>query len=193
VRTIDVLPIGPVPEEVLRAVEFAATETFGLETRRLQALPHPAFAWDAERSQHASTAILKDVFARRTPDAVRVLAVTEADIFLPMLTFVFGQAQLGGDAALISLARLRQEFYRLPPDRPLLLARAVKEALHELGHTFGIVHCPDPACAMSLSSDIRQIDAKNAGLCPGCSALLEESLARAGVERASPVPKEEHP
>ena len=93
-----------------------------------------------------------------------------------MLTFIFGQAQLGGRLALVSLARLRQEFYGLPSDRELLRERALKESLHELGHTFGLLHCREAACTMSLATGIRQLDAKGGGYCAGCAALLHEKI-----------------
>jgi len=93
---------------------------------------------------------------------------------VPMLTFVFGQAQLGGRVAIVSLARLRQEFYGLPADPILVRERAVKEALHEMGHAFGLVHCVDPLCAMSLSTQVEQVDAKLPDVCPSCRTLLRE-------------------
>jgi archaemetzincin len=100
------------------------------------------------------------------------LAVTERDLFVPVLTFVFGQAQLGGRVAVISLARLRQEFYGLAINREVFAERAAKEALHETGHMFGLVHCADRACAMSLATNVRQIDTKQAAFCAPCTARL---------------------
>ena len=109
-------------------------------------------------------------------DALKLLAITERDLFIPVLTFVYGHAQLGGRVAAISLARLRQEFYGLPANQPVFLERALKEALHETGHTFGLVHCADRECAMSLATNIRQIDLKRAAFCasarPACLELL---------------------
>jgi archaemetzincin len=89
-----------------------------------------------------------------------------------VLTFVFGQAQLGGRTGVVSLARLRQEFYGLPPDRAVFAGRAVKEALHETGHMFGLVHCAERGCAMSLATNVRQIDTKQAAFCAPCTARL---------------------
>jgi archaemetzincin len=109
-------------------------------------------------------------------DAMRLLGIVDRDIFIPMLTFVFGQAQLNGEVALVSLTRLRQESYGLPPDAGLFLDRACTEAVHELGHTFGLVHCRDVACAMSLSTSIEHVDAKAASLCPSCGRLLRDSI-----------------
>jgi hypothetical protein len=87
--------------------------------------------------------------------------------------------------AVLSLARLRQEFYGLPPNRPLFLMRIRKEVLHELGHTAGLTHCDDRLCTMALSTNIQQLDAKGSDFCDGCSVLLREGIADAGL-RASP-------
>jgi archaemetzincin len=190
---VDLLPFGPVEDTVLETLEGCVRSGFGLAVRRLPPLPDPLFAYDAARGQFDSARILREVFDRRDPRASRVLAVTRVDLFIPVLSFVFGQAQLEGPAALISLARLRQEFYGFPTDMPLLLERTAKEALHELGHSFGLIHCPDPACVISLSSSIEQVDAKNGAFCPGCRALLGDRLAKAGSIGRDPGPREGTP
>jgi archaemetzincin len=188
--SVELLPFGRVEETVLETLERTVKEEFRLPAKRLAPLPSPLFAYDASRRQFDSTRILREALGKKGGTARRVLAVTEADLFIPMLTFVFGQAQLGGAAALISTARLRQEFYGLPPDPALLWKRAAKEALHELGHSFGLVHCLDPSCVLSLSSDIGQVDAKNGAFCPGCRALLRERLEGAGQSGPGPGPTE---
>ncbi len=104
-----------------------------------------------------------------------MLGVTEQDLFIPMLTFLYGQAQLGGRAAIVSLARLRQEFYGLATDDPLLRLRASKEALHEVGHTFGLVHCRDERCVMAASTGIERVDSKRGEFCRPCAILLGRS------------------
>jgi len=101
-----------------------------------------------------------------------VLGVADSDLFIPILTFVFGEAQLGpadATAALVSMYRLRQEFYGMPPDPETLSARLLKEALHELGHTFGLRHCADYRCVMSSSPSVENIDLKLAQFCPACA------------------------
>ena len=61
----------------------------------------------------------------------------------------------------------------MPPNREIFLERAYKEALHETGHMFGLVHCADRTCAMALATNIRQIDAKQAALSArSCAARL---------------------
>ena len=174
--SVDLLPVGPVDEETLASVEESVRSVLGLDVRRLETRPVPGHAYDPSRNQHDSLRILSEVLDSSSPDAFRVLGVTEVDLFIPILTFVFGQAQVGGQAAIMSLARLRQEFYGLPPNPPILRERAAKEALHELGHTFGLVHCLDPVCAASLSTNVRQVDAKEADFCTICAALVARRL-----------------
>jgi archaemetzincin len=171
------LYVGATPgadPEALTAVRAGVDGEFGVPVREVQ-LPGVEFAYDAGRNQYGSIPVL-EMLSRRCPaDALKLLAVTERDLFIPVLTFVFGHAQLGGRVAVISLARLRQEFYGLAPDREVFLERASKEALHETGHTFGLVHCPEQGCAMSLATGIRHIDLKNAAFCPSCAARLKRS------------------
>ena len=157
--------------EALDMVRQRVASDFGAPVRDLD-LPSIDFSFDAARRQYGSIPVL-ELLTRLCPaDALKLLAVTGRDLFIPVLTFVYGHAQLGGRVALVSLARLRQEFYGLPPNREVFLERASKEALHETGHTFGLVHCADRACAMALGTNIRQIDSKHAAFCASCTARL---------------------
>jgi len=168
------LYVGATPEvdrEASSAVLRRVAGEFGLPVRPL-ALPAVDFAFDAARRQYASAAVLEMLMRICPTDALKLLAVTERDLFIPVLTFVYGHAQLNGRVAAISLARLRQEFYGLPSNREIFLERAYKEALHETGHTFGLVHCADRQCAMALSTNVRQIDGKRAAFWGACAARL---------------------
>ncbi len=157
--------------EALSAVRERLGKEFGMEARQTN-LPPVDFAWDARRRQYGSIPVMEMLVRECPPDAWKLLAVTGRDLFIPVLTFVYGHAQLGGRVAVISLARLRQEFYGLPADREIFVQRALKEALHEAGHMFGLVHCPDGTCAMSLATNIRQIDSKHAAYCATCAVRL---------------------
>jgi archaemetzincin len=168
------LYVGATPEvdrEALALIRDSALAKFGVPVRQVE-LSGIDFAYDAARGQYGSIPVL-EMLARQAPaDAHKLLAVTERDLFIPVLTFVFGQAQLGGRVGVVSLARLRQEFYNLPPHREVFLGRVMKEALHETGHMFGLVHCADRTCAMSLATSVRQIDLKQAAFCAACAARL---------------------
>ena len=131
-------------------------------------------AWTPKRGQYDSFALLKAVAERKPAAFARILGLTACDLFVPMLSFVFGQAQLGGSAALVSVARLDQAFYGLPPRRALLIERTVKTVLHELGHTSGLVHCADRTCVMALATNVAQLDAKEPRYCEACRVLMEK-------------------
>jgi len=126
-----------------------------------------AFSRDEGRGQYHSTAILQRLERTADPDA-RALGITTADLFVPVLTFVFGEAQLDGNCAVVSSARLYEEFYGLPHSEALLRERLVKEAAHELGHTFGLRHCSDWRCVMSSSHGVERLDVKGAEFCRAC-------------------------
>jgi len=183
--------MGAADEEILAAVETCLGRRFDFEIRRLDPFPDPDYAYDPKAGQYSSSLIVKELVRECPADAVRFLAVTEKDLFIPMLTFIFGQAQLGGPVAIISLARLRQEFYHLPPNKVLLAARSIKETLHEIGHTFGLVHCPDKECTMSLAINIQQLDRKGSGFCRSCELSLREKMAMLQVQGAGPASRED--
>jgi archaemetzincin len=155
----------------LAAVSQRIAAEFGSPVRGME-LGSMDFAYDAERRQYGSIPVLDMLLRRRPPDADKLLAVTERDLYIPVLTFVFGQAQLGGSVGVVSFARLRQEFHGLAANRESFLKRAYKEALHETGHLFGLVHCAEPKCAMSLATTVPQIDRKDDSFCAVCAARL---------------------
>jgi archaemetzincin len=123
----------------------------------------PVGSYVPSRRQHQAEALVE--LARREAGD-RVLAVTEADLYSGGLNFVFGLADAGGRVAVMSLHRLRAG-----GDADLLHERAVKEAFHELGHTLGFLHCPDPRCVMYFSNCLADTDRKGAGLCVRCRRL----------------------
>jgi len=131
-----------------------------------------AFALDERRQQYYSTAILQRLERAADPDA-RVLGVTMGDLYVPVLTFVFGEAQLDGNCAVVSSARLGEEFYGLPSSELLLRERLVKEAAHELGHTFGLRHCADWRCVMASSHAVERLDVKTADFCRDCRRPID--------------------
>jgi archaemetzincin len=158
-------------------VEAAVAEWFPFRITRLTPLEIPERAYDPSRGQYQSVELLKALVQAAPVDTARLLGVTEVDLAIPMLSFLFGQAQLDGTIALVSLCRLRQEFYGLPPDEEVLRERAVKEALHELGHTFGLTHCEQAECVMSLATHIGLVDRKSQRYCARCGAHLARRLA----------------
>ena len=131
----------------------------------------PAFAYDRARGQYNSTRILE-----RLPRGQ--IAVTDVDLFIPILEYVFGEAELGGRRGIVSTYRLRQEFYGLPPDPALLRERIIKEARHEWGHALGLRHCYRYDCVMRASPSVDQVDLKGAEFCESCRQEMFRLEAR---------------
>jgi archaemetzincin len=136
----------------------------------------PEGTLDPRRRQHSSGRILEWLL-RQGPGRGKVLGVTDVDLFIPILTFVFGEAQLGGRAAVVSTARLLDGALR---DERLLVERLAKEAVHELGHALGLVHCAVPECAMSRSASVREVDRKKGALCRDCLSRLRDARSGGG-------------
>jgi archaemetzincin len=173
VKPIDVIPLG-VGLDVLEQLAAALARTFHTPCRIRPGTLDITFAFDARRGQHCSTAILQRL--EQLPNSgARLLAVTSADLYVPVLTFVFGEAQLDGPCAVVSTARLGDEFYGLPPRADLFGTRLLKEAAHELGHTFGLRHCLDWNCVMASSHAVERIDVKGAEFCRTCRKPIAES------------------
>ncbi len=128
-----------------------------------------------ERNQYHSTLILAQILGYLPDDGDKILGITNVDIYIPILTFLFGEAQFKGKGALVSTYRLKNTFYGLPDNDNLLYERTLKEILHELGHTLGLVHCPNFECVMNSSTYVENIDLKLARFCKDCQEQLEIS------------------
>jgi archaemetzincin len=169
---IGIVRVGPVDSRVVSRVQesldaiFANTKT----TLIAETLPIPEEAYGKTRHQYRSDIILGAIrsFAETHNSFERVLGIVDVDLFVPRLNFVFGEAEYPGKVAVVSLWRFRPEFYGKASDDQVFAERGTKEAVHELGHTWGLKHCANPFCVMYFSNSIFETDRKQSLFCGKC-------------------------
>jgi len=174
---IAILPFGLVNEAVLEEIRRTLSEIFPhTEIFVLKDMLHlPDEAYNPKRGQYHSSRVLSLIQSYPMKLGVdRILGITEADLYVPRLNFVFGEASPYG-TAIISLFRLRPEFYGESSNRELFFERASKEAIHEIGHTLGLGHCRDPRCVMFFSNSIFDTDRKMLSFCRNCKSKISKT------------------
>jgi len=166
---IEILPMGNVQEEVLEEIVRALKLVYGIDAKISSRVKIPEEAYNPLRHQYSGEKIIRWL-ERNFKE--RVLGVTSEDLYAEGLNFIFGQAQFGGRIAIISIHRLNPQFYKKPFDKKILIERAKKEAIHEIGHTLRLEHCPNEKCVMCFSNTISDVDKKGKDLCEMCKIQL---------------------
>jgi len=176
---VHLLPVGKVDVSLLRDLRAKIPRCLHVDCEIFPENLDPAPSYHAERQQYHSSEILQRMQALVRPRDWRVLAVAEVDLYIPILKYVFGEAQMGGPCALVSVHRLRQEFYGLDRDDALLRERLLKESVHELGHTLDLHHCQDYRCMMASSHSVEWIDLRENMFCDSCRSQVQSRAAPA--------------
>lgn len=172
-NTIYILPLGEVPPTDIAWLRGELEEELNMHCVSLQAQPSPAYAFNKDRRQFHASTILNRAPSMMPSDAMRLLMVTDVDLYAQGLNFVFGEASPHLRATIISIHRLHQSTYGLPQDEGLYRKRLLTEAVHELGHTFGSGHCSNPHCVMFFSNTLADTDTKGPHFCEKCLAKLK--------------------
>jgi len=176
-HSIAIVPIGSFDLDLIESIIGEIERIFGYACEIAPLLNDLSFALDHNRKQYHSTPILGKLAAKLPSATLKILALCHVDLFIPILTHVYGEAQLGGHACIISTYRLNEGNPHLNLREPYL-GRIVKEAIHELGHTFTLRHCKDPACLMHYCRDENDVDRKTDELCRYCNVLLGDELKK---------------
>jgi archaemetzincin len=169
---ITLKPIGEIDKHLLEDLQGVLVRVFGCPVEIAAHLDIAKRAYTKGRGQYRASSMLDSMKASGVAPEEKVLGIADVDLYAPEraeLNFVFGQAEPGSGVAVISLSRLRQE---LPPDPQLFLKRAAKEAVHELGHTFGLGHCTKNKCVMHFSNTLHDTDVKEMTFCSQCHPKL---------------------
>jgi archaemetzincin len=148
-------------------------------------IPIPKGAYNSNRGQYHSSPFLEALRKRVSDKRSKILGITSLDLFTNGLNFIFGQAIMDGNVCVISIHRLRPEFYGQPFSEKTFFERSTKEAVHELGHSFSLQHCQNPSCVMYFSNQILDTDRKGENFCEKCQSQIIENinLARRSISR----------
>jgi len=176
-KPIGVVSFGEIDGVVLKAIAAHILGYLRIDTEIFSQLEYPGYAYDPRRLQYDAGAILKAFEALPVQNYAKVIGVLDADLFVPILTYVFGEARQGGKCAVVSLHRLKNNPDGCKASAPLFLERAAKVALHELGHLLNLTHCEDERCLMHFSGGIRDLDTLPPYFCRYCSVYLHDGLA----------------
>jgi archaemetzincin len=176
-RRIGVVPIGEVPQITSKVIAANVLGCLNLEADILPPLEYPAYAYDEKRLQYDAGRILKALESLPYRDCEKVIGVLQVDLFIPVFTYVFGEARQGGKYALVSVFRLKRNSDGSASPKPLVLERAGKVALHELGHLYDLHHCMDERCLMHFSGELEVLDRTPLYFCRYCSVRVRDALA----------------
>lgn len=169
---IEIMPLGEIENSVLEYLKENLATIFGCQIFQAEARTIPDRAFNLLRNQYQAEVIIQCLCRVKKPVGTLTLAVIDNDLYVPGLNFVFGLADRLHNICLISITRLRQSYYGLPADENVFLKRALKEAVHELGHLFNLEHCPDPRCVMHFSNTLSDTDRKDSRFCRLCQKQL---------------------
>jgi archaemetzincin len=178
---IIISPIGDITPDLLVPIADEINRIYGYPAEVVALLDDIDFALQPGRNQYHSTPVLEQLALSAPADAIKVLALVEVDLFIPILTHVYGEAQLGGKACIVSTIRLNEGRSYQNTQEPFQ-SRIIKEAIHELGHTFNLRHCREHTCLMHYCRDESDVDRKSDQLCRYCKVFLEDEIRRMEVK-----------
>ncbi len=138
----------------------------------LKGMKMPTEAYNVIRNQYYAQVILSKIERTKANSREKVIAVCEEDLYLPDENFVMACVDSLSGTAVVSLFRIRQEFYGLPEDESKVYPRLFKEAVHRLAHIFDLTECRNPKCVNYFSQVMLDIDSKSDKFCDICKRQL---------------------
>jgi len=172
IESIQLITFGSMEKDLLLHVQSAVNHEFDLPVKLREGHLDMSEFLDPARGQYDANKLIKALDHLYVAAGMKTLGIFNTDLFIPILTYIFGQAFLNGSSGIVSIHRLRNERYGLKADDQVLTDRLIKEVIHELGHTFGLIHCHNPVCVMHSSTYVEDIDQKSRHICLMCRSQL---------------------
>jgi archaemetzincin len=169
---ITLKPSNDVDEEMMRKIKEQVENVFHCPIVIKKDFNHLSHAYDNQRKQYLASKLIESLASNEKLQNEKIIGIVTVDLYSPHLNFVFGEADFLSSTAIMSLYRLKQEYYGQPADKGLLITRACKEIIHELGHTLGLQHCPNLRCVMHYSNGLADTDWKDLYFCEKCQPKL---------------------
>jgi archaemetzincin len=179
-ENVFLISFGHFEKRLLEAIARDVEREFKIQVKTAEGYLDLSEFFDPARRQYNGNMLLDKIDKGFASDRNKVVGLFNIDLFIPILTFIFGQAYLNGRTGIVSIYRLSNERYGVKKDDKILIDRFRKEVIHELGHMFGLIHCYDPVCVMRSGTYVEDIDQKNHTLCKKCRLLLQKED---GVEK----------
>ncbi|MDN5350307.1 MAG: hypothetical protein PWQ54_1703 [Bacteroidales bacterium] len=174
VNQINLIPFRIVDKTLLEMLCYETSNIFACRVQLKEARTELGQFFDGSRRQYNADQLLQMVDQKYGQENTKTAGLFQVDLFIPILTYIFGQAYLNGRTAVASGYRLANERYGIKSEQSVYYNRFLKEVVHELGHNFGLIHCRNIGCVMQASTYVEDIDLKNADFCPTCRRQLEQ-------------------
>ena len=175
-QTIIIISCGKFEKNTTQHIIKCISDAFHLKVKLRECTMDVSQFYNPARRQYNANLLLEGLTKRAPEGYLKYMGIFNGDLFIPILTFIFGQAQLNGNFGIASSFRLRNELYGLKEDNPLMLERLSKVVVHELAHTFGLIHCLNVGCVMRSSNYVEDLDQKEIHFCPHCRETLDKKL-----------------
>jgi archaemetzincin len=175
-QNITLISFGHFRDDFLKNVTEAVNHEFLLAVNTKEGHIDLSEFYDPVRRQYNGIKLLKEVEVMYSLDSAKTIGLFSVDLYIPILTYIFGQAFLNGRTGIASHYRLSNERYGMNTDEKIILDRFKKEVIHELGHTFGLIHCHVPTCVMRSSTYVEDIDQKSENLCFNCRKAMSSNM-----------------
>jgi archaemetzincin len=171
-ENITLISFGYFEKDLLELIVDDVEREFSVPVKTREGFLDLSIYYDPARKQYNGNELLMEIESRFATETTKTLGIFNVDLFIPILTYIFGQAFLNGRSGIASIYRLSNERYGIKKNQTIFIDRIRKEVIHELGHTCGLIHCSNPTCVMRSSTYVEDIDQKEHRLCHKCKDEL---------------------